>query len=81
MGKKNKKMKIPKNKDIEEIVDREERKLKKGEIKKQEFKEKIKVSNKKIQNVFERKDAQMAETKRKEILMKAINKVQEKEER
>ena len=96
MGKKSKKIKIPKNKDIEELVEKEENteKIKtmkdamtKIDEKKEGFKERIsvekqnegKVENKKLQNVYARKDAQVAEQKRRIDLLKAISKIEEKD--
>ena len=60
--------------------------------KSQQFRDTLKVSkpekdetsqiiNKKLQNVYARKDAQLAEKKRKIAYLKAMNKVQEQEEK
>lgn len=88
------KIKIPKNKDIEEIVEKEEGKTQietmEGVIvqmdeKEKEFKDRVKCDdismNKKMKNVYARKEAQLAEQKRKEEYLKAINKLQDQEER
>lgn len=93
MGKKRKKIIIPKNRDIEEFVEQEERKTKIETMeevvtqmeKREEFRNRIKYENmpmdKKLQNVYSRKDAQLAVQKRKEKYLKAINRLQEQEER
>lgn len=94
MGKKSKRIKIPKNRDIEEFVEQEESKteiktmeevITQMEKREKEFRDKIKhdtmLKNKKLQNVYARKDAQLAEQKRKEGYLKVINKLQEQEER
>lgn len=92
---KNSKRKIPKNLDIEEFVDKEERKRAQEEKqnkdnvqaekeKQAEFKETLKVEeisktsmDKKLQNVFARKDAQLAQQRRKEDMMNAIRRMEE----
>lgn len=90
------KRKIPKNLDIEELVDREERKMaqeeKKNAVNKQEnkqieFKETLKVEkseqtsmNKKLQNVYARKDAQLAEKRRRDDMLNTIRRMEEQEE-
>lgn len=94
MGKKSKRIKIPKDRDIEEFVEQEERKAKiraRKEVitqtkeREKEFRDKIKqdtiLMDKKLQNVYARKDAQLIEQKRKEEYLKVINKLQEQEER
>ena len=93
MGKKRKKIIIPKNRDIEEFVEQEERKTKietmeeviEQKKKREEFRNRIKYENmlmdKKLQNVYSRKDAQLAVQKRKEKYLKAINRLEEQEER
>lgn len=93
MGKKRKKIIIPKNRDIEEFVEQEERKTKIETMeeviaqmeKREEFRNRIKYENmlmdKKLQNVYSRKDAQLAVQKRKEKYLKAINRLEEQEER
>ena len=91
MGK-SKRIKIPKNRDIKELVEQEKNE---GEIdsmekvighmdkKEQEFRNRIKFdnssTNKKLQNVYKRKDAQLAEQKRKEKYLKAMNKLEQEE--
>lgn len=85
MGRKNReKRRIPKNRDIEEIVykkiektKKEDKKTQKVINKKQEtFKESLKVKN-----FCKRKDSQQAEQERRNAYLRAIGKVQEQEER
>ena len=53
------------------------------ERKDKEFRNRIKydnsLANKKLQNVYKRKDAQLAEQKRKEKYLKAMNKLEQEE--
>ncbi len=82
MGRKSKKIKIPKNKEIEEFVEQSER-AEKIDNKKQEFKKSLEVRNdenqieRRMKNFSNRKDAQDAEHKRKLAYLKAMNKVEE----
>ena len=92
MGKKRKKIRIPKNKDIEELIEQEENgeKIESMEEiiaqiddKKQEFKDRINAKeeqNKKIKNMCARKDAQVAEEKRRVDLLKAMSELEESQE-
>lgn len=123
MGRRYKKVKIPKNRDIEEVVEHDVRKAKteNSEIlstqrsdeqkfneqsaneqrtneqrdnaqkvntqtirKEQEFRNRIKQNipllNKKMQNTFERRNAEIAEQKRKEEYLRAIGKLEEQQE-
>lgn len=87
------KIKIPKNRDIEEIVEQEEGKTKKEtmeevivqmEKREKEFKDRIKCDNmsmnKKLQNVYKRKDAELADEKRKIAYLKAMDKIKDDKE-
>ena len=94
MGK-SKRIKIPKNRDMSEMFGEEENKIKtmqdvidSMDEKRKQFVETIKLSreekismNKKLQNVYARKDAQLADERKKEAYIKVINKMQEQEER
>lgn len=93
MAKKNKRKQIPKNRDIEEM----EANLVKEDLEqihtmqdvieimdrpKKELKAKKEAMKKRLQQVYARKDAQVAEDKRKEVYQKAVSKVvKEQEER
>lgn len=92
MGRNSKRIKIPKNKDIEEIVEKAENKteiktmkevIEYKDKKDKEFRNRIKYdnssTNKKLQNVYRRKDAQLADQKRKEEYLKAMNKLEQEE--
>ncbi len=102
MAKKNKKNLIPKNRDIEEMIEKEEQKSIK-EIKQPEYKEDITMEDvisqidqkdqeaknkrkkeqeqfkKKLQNVYVRKDAQVADKQRQDNYLKAIGRMEQKE--
>lgn len=102
MGKKNKKNIIPKNRDIEEMIEQQEQK-RIEKIKQTEYKEDITMEDvisqidkkeqetknnikrrqeqfkKRLQNVFARKDAQVADKKRQDDYLKAIGKIEQKE--
>lgn len=92
MGKK-KKIRIPKNKDIEELIEQEENGEKIESIediiaqidyKKQEFKDRVNVKeeqNKKIKSMCARKDAQVVEEKRRVDLLKGMSKLEESQEK
>ena len=95
LKRKSSKRKIPKNLDIEELVDKEERKLAQEEKqnkdnvqaekeKQAEFKENLKIEeisrtsmDKKLKNVFARKDAQLAQQRRKEDMLNTIRRMEE----
>lgn len=87
------KTKIPKNRSLREMYEQDEsmkEEIKKTDKKKQ-FIENLKKANvekielevneNKLNNYYERRDAQAAERKRKEEYIKAINKLQEQEEK
>ncbi|MCI8362017.1 MAG: hypothetical protein HFJ41_02565 [Clostridia bacterium] len=102
MAKKNKKNIIPKNRDIEEIIEKEEQKSIE-KIKQTEYKEDITMEDvisqidkkdqeaknkrkkqqeqfkKKLQNIYARKDAQVADQKRQDNYLKAIARIEQKE--
>mgnify|MGYP004501137715 CR=1 FL=1 len=92
-ARKNKKSKIPKNRDIEEIVEQEETSLtmkdvvqqidKTIEQKRKEFVNSLKQINKEIEKKVEwhnkRVDAQENDKKRKAELLKAISKMEEQQ--
>lgn len=87
-----KKNKIPKNKSINEMLGKNEIKetitmqevIEKMDKKNKEEQEKAKMVrkqfNKKIQDMARRKDNRLAEDKRKEQYMKAVNKIQASQE-
>lgn len=89
MAKKNRRKQIPKNKDIEEM---QETQGKTEEINtmqdvidlmdkpKRELKAKKEAMKKRLQQVYARKDAQVAEDKRKEVYQKAVSKIEKQEE-
>lgn len=89
MAKKNRRKQIPKNKDIEEM---QEVQGKTEEINtmqdvidlmdkpKRELKAKKEAMKKRLQQVYARKDAQVAEDKRKEVYQKAVSKIEKQEE-
>ena len=89
--KKSKRIKIPKNRDIEELLEQDDKIETMEEVieimdnKEKEFRDRIKLENisinKKIENVYARKDAQIADENRKAEYIRAMNKLQEQEER
>lgn len=82
-----KKNKIPKNKSTSEMMQEKEETITMEDVilamdkKEQEKKQARKSFSKKIQNMAKRKDNQFAENQRKQKLLKAIQKVQEENER
>lgn len=103
MAKRNKRNIIPKNRDIEEMIEKQGQKsieeLEQSEYKEditmkdvisqidkkdQELKDKIQEQkqqfNKRLQSVFNRKDAQYADELRKRAYSKAITRMEEKEQ-
>lgn len=79
MAKKNKKNRIPKNKDIEELVEQMETE---GNLKeRKEFVQNLKVEDsqikRRVKNFSDRRDAQIAEEERKQDYLKAMNKLEE----
>lgn len=78
MAKKNKKNRIPKNKDIEELVEQMETE---GNLKeRKEFVQNLKVEDsqikRRVKNFSDRRDAQIAEEERKQDYLKAMNKLE-----
>ena len=85
------KTKIPKNRSLREMYEQDEsmiEEIRQSDERKKQFidtlkkiKDEKEVNEKKLQNYYARRDAQEAEKKRKEEYIKAMNKLQEQEER
>ncbi len=90
------KIKIPKNRDIEELVAQEEENGEKRiesmedvmeqiQNEEQEFRNRLKYNvqyvDKRFQNMCKRRDAEVKDEKRKEAYLKAMNKLEEQEEK
>lgn len=94
MGKRNKKNTIPKNRDIEEMIEKIQQPEykeditmeevisqidKKNEETKNERKKEQEQFKKRLQSTFTRKDAQVADKKRQDDYLKAIGRIEQKE--